>query len=175
VHARYVIVRARPRDVAALPAIERAAATLLVGHMPQSIVDEITDEDEFVEAQAQGRLWVALDDDRPVGFALVDGLDDGTLHLEEIDVDPRHGRRGVGATLVRAVCQWAAEAGHATVTLTTARDLPWNMPFYARLGFRILPRAELTPDLAAIVRDETARGLDPDARVVMQWRASTRT
>ena len=53
------------------------------------------------------------------------------------------------------------------VTLTTFRGVPWNMPFYARLGFEELPRAEWPPPLRAIVADEAARGLDPERRVVM--------
>jgi hypothetical protein len=42
------------------------------------------------------------------------------------------------------------------------------MPFYARLGFTVVPAALLTPALRAIVDDETRRGLDPNRRVVMK-------
>ena len=41
--------------------------------------------------------------------------------------------------LVLQVCDWAAGNGYASVTLTTFRDVPWNMPFYERLGFRVIP------------------------------------
>jgi hypothetical protein len=44
------------------------------------------------------------------------------------------------------------------------------MPFYARLGFEELPAGALRPELAAVVRDETARGLDPRGRAVMAYR-----
>jgi len=47
------------------------------------------------------------------------------------------------------------------------------MPFYAKLGFRKMPARDLRPELAAVVRNETARGLDPDARVVMSHRRTT--
>ena len=172
--ARYSIAPARVRDVGALAAIERAAATLLEGHAPRSVLDETTEEAEFLEAQRAGRLWVALLDDVPVGFALVAMIGDGAPHLEEIDVDPRHGRRGLGAALVRAVCAWAAQAGHSAVTLTTFRSLPWNMPFYAQLGFREVPRDRLSPELGALLRDETDRGLDPTRRAVMRYRTDAR-
>ena len=36
------------------------------------------------------------------------------------------------------------------VTLTTFRDVPWNAPYYERLGFRTLAADEITPGLAAI-------------------------
>jgi len=66
------------------------------------------------------------------------------------------------------VCDWAASNGHASVTLSTFRDVPWNQPFYARLGFEIVPPAQFSPALRAIVEDETRRGLDPRRRVVMR-------
>jgi len=165
-----VIVLARPRDVPSLPAIERAAARLLEGLVPASVMDETTDVEELAAAQAAGRLWVALVDDAPVGFAHVVLRDDGVPHLEEIDVHPAYGRRGLGAGLVRAVCEWAAAGGHREITLTTFRDVAWNAPFYARLGFVIVDRDDWPPAIAAIVDGETARGLDPATRVVMTHR-----
>jgi len=90
-------------------------------------------------------------------------------------VHPDHGRRGVGAQLVTAVCRWATERGYDRVTLTTFRNVPWNMPFYTRLGFEEIPMAERTALLQAIVDDETRRGLDPTQRVTMQWRCESRS
>lgn len=169
---KYSIILARANHIDALAAIERAAAVLLAGHAPASVLAETTDRRDFEEAQAAGRLWVAVLDDVPVGFAWVDLLPSGLPHLEEIDVAPRHGRQGVGAALVRAVCAWAAQAGHRSLTLTTFRQLPWNMSFYARLGFTEVPSESLSQEFVAIVRDETARGLDPSLREVMRCRVA---
>lgn len=119
-------------------------------------------------ASHEGHLWVVLADDAPVGFAHVVAIDAATAHLEEIDVLPAHGRRGLGTRLVLHVCRWAGMNGFESVTLTTFRDVPWNMPFYGRLGFRIIPSSELSPALRAVVQDETRRGLDPACRVVMK-------
>ena len=52
--------------------------------------------------------------------------------------------------------------------LTTFRHLPWNMPFYARLGFQEVPVAEQSPALRAVFDAETRRGLDADRRLVMR-------
>ena len=164
----YAIVEARLRDLDAIPRIERAAARLLEGHAPASVLDEVTDGRTLREARSAGRLWVALADDVAVGFALVELLSDGSPHLEEIDVHPDHGRRGLGAALVATVCEWAARAGHREITLTTFRDVPWNMPFYRRLGFEEVPGDRLGPALATVVRDEAARGLDSARRTVMR-------
>jgi hypothetical protein len=42
------------------------------------------------------------------------------------------------------------------------------MPFYARLGFEVIPTEELSPALRSVVEDETRRGLDPTRRVAMR-------
>jgi hypothetical protein len=44
------------------------------------------------------------------------------------------------------------------VTLTTFRDVPWNGPFYAKLGFREL--RHLSPGLAAMREHERLIGDD---------------
>jgi GNAT superfamily N-acetyltransferase len=168
----YRIVMARPRDLALLPAIELAAAAMLTGHAPESVLIDTTSEQDLREAQAHKRLWVALAADSPVGFAHVELREPGVAHLEELDVHPNHGRRGLGRRLIAAVCEWSANTGLEAVTLTTFRDVPWNMPFYSRLGFEEVPSRELSPELASVVQDETRRGLDPTRRVVMRRRSA---
>src|SRR5882672_4894155 len=168
----YKIVCARPQDLHLLPAIELAAAALLKGHAPESVLSETTSEQQFREAQAEGRLWVVIAGDIPIGFAHAELLGPHEVHLKEIDVHPDHGRRGLGTRLVVTVCEWAVRCGHPEVTLTTFRDVPWNMPFYAGLGFKVVPRSELSAELVPIVADETRRGFDPARRVVMRRRLS---
>jgi GNAT superfamily N-acetyltransferase len=166
----YTITLARAADVEALPQIELSAATMLRGHVPPSILEESIPEPELRQAQQEGRLWVALADDVPVGFALVKMLAEDLPHLHEMDVSPQHGRRGLGTALLKAVFEWLARSGHRQLTLTTFRAVPWNMPFYSRLGFEEIHADELRPELQAIVRDEAGRGLDPARRVVMKYR-----
>jgi hypothetical protein len=43
------------------------------------------------------------------------------------------------------VADHARTLGLTSLTLTTFRDVPWNAPFYAKLGFEYV--AELTPEL----------------------------
>jgi GNAT superfamily N-acetyltransferase len=164
----YTIALARQRDLSALPAIELAAARLLEGHAPESVLTETTSHEELRDAQRLGRLWVALLDDQPRGFAHVKILEMGHAHLAETDVHPDHGRRGLGTQLVMAVCAWAARQGYESVTLTTFRDVAFNMPFYESLGFAVIPDLVVSPALRAIVNDEMRRGLDPSNRVVMR-------
>jgi GNAT superfamily N-acetyltransferase len=166
--SRCKIVSARPRDIGLLSKIEIAAAKMLSGHAPEEVLSETTSEREFQQAQSEGRLWVALVDDQPVGFVQVELLGINEPHLKEIDVHPDYGRRGIGARLVQKACDWAVAHGYADITLTTFRDVPWNMPFYTRMGFEALPASELSDKLLHIVADETRRGLDPARRVVMR-------
>src|SRR5215813_6903600 len=160
----YKVTLARTNDLPLLPAIELAAERLFAGHGLDSVPSLTTSLEDFREAQKQGHLWVALTGNMPVGFALVKMLESMVVHLEEIDVRPEHGRRGLGSRLVREICNWATSAGYRSVTLTTFREIPWNMPFYARLGFEEIPPGELTPALLAVMKDETRRGLDPARR-----------
>lgn len=170
----YTITAARPRDLPLLPLIELAAARLLVGHAPESVLIETTSQEDLRHAQSLGHLWVALSDDIPVGFAHVVVREPAVAHLEEIDVDPAHGRQGLGTRLVLTVCEWAATEGYRSVTLTTFRDVPWNMPFYARLHFEVIPVEELSAALLSVVDDETRRGLDMSNRVVMRRTCASR-
>ena len=165
----YQIARARPEDLSLLPAIELAAAQLLRGYAPESVLNEATNGDTFADAARHARLWVALAGDVPVGFALVEMLADDLPHLDEVDVEPSHGRRGLGTALVRAACEWATASGFSMLTLTTFRAVPWNMAFYARLGFVEIPRSSLRPELASVVSDEATRGLAAETRAVMAY------
>lgn len=164
----YAIALARAQDLDSLPSIELAALTLFDGHGLDEVPALLTSEAELGKAQAKGHLWVALADDVPVGLAQVKVIETGVVHLEELDVHPDHGRRGLGRKLVMALCDWAAAQGYEAVTLTTFRDIPWNMSFYASLGFNVIPPDAFTVALASIVHEESRRGLDAELRVVMR-------
>lgn len=165
----FTVEPARESDLPALPSIELAANEMFAdtGLLP-AVDDDFTDPEEFQDALLAGRLWVArAPGGEPVGYALVELLGGGP-HLEEMDVMPKFGRRGLGRALLEAIFAWARRKGHPSVTLTTFRDIPWNAPFYARAGFRALSPDELSPTLEARVQDEASRGLDPKKRVVMR-------
>lgn len=167
----YEIVLARREHLAALAEVELSAATLFHGFAPAGpVLGECTPLKVLAEAQRERRLWVALTADAPVGFALVTMIAQNHPHLQEMDVLPGHGRRGLGTALLRAVCAWASEKGYREITLTTFRSVAWNMPFYGRFGFVEVPGELQGPELKAIVEDERSRGLDPLERVVMSCR-----
>lgn len=165
----YLVRLARAEDIEHLAHIELAAARLLSGHAPEHVLFDTTPASVLRSAATERRLWVATVEDEPVGFAHVEILAAGSAHLEEIDVHPRHGRRGIGTALVQAVCSWTRAGGFRWLTLTTFRAPRWNMPFYAGLGFVTLRRGDWPAGLERVVANDTARGLDPETRVVMAW------
>jgi predicted N-acetyltransferase YhbS len=110
---------------------------------------------------------VAEDGSGPIGFAACEPFDDA-LHLWELAVRRERQGQGVGRALIRAVIDAAGARGCAAVTLTTFREIAWNAPFYARLGFLELAAHELDGRLAEVLSREAAKGLDVVARCAMR-------
>jgi predicted N-acetyltransferase YhbS len=111
---------------------------------------------------------VALDPEgAPVGFAVA-SICGRRVHLDELDVLPAHGRKGIGSALVEAVEDYALNSGCLEITLTTFRDVPWNAPFYTRVGFEVIPDQELGAELVRRLSDEAALGLERSRRLAMR-------
>lgn len=155
----YDVRKAELADLPLLSAVEAAADQLFIDRFQPETWDEPS-TGEWRAAQA-GFLLVA---GRPaVGIAHVLN-EDGHAHLEMLAVRPDHGRRGIGTALVGACCAEAAARGHEELTLTTFANVPWNAPYYLRLGFSVVD--EPTGVLARHLEHE--RALEKyDARVGM--------
>lgn len=153
------VTRAAAADVAALQAIELAAAAMFSpDDLPAAQRDDAMPVETLMAARVDGRLWVArAADGRLVGFAVGDVVD-GRPHLAEVSVHPDDGRRGHGTRLLDAVVAWARGRG-SLLTLTTFAHVAWNAPYYARRGFRPLCADEHGPELRAILRAEADAGL----------------
>jgi GNAT superfamily N-acetyltransferase len=172
----YVIALAAPEHLGALGAVEAGAASRFRGwRVPPAMFEEATPLRVFEAAQTAGHLWVAISSVGDcVGFALVEPSG-GRLHLEELDVLPEHGGRGLGRALVGEVERWAADRGFGEITLTSYRDVPWNEPFYLRLGYSVVEPDDLDAELVARLAAESARGLDTMPRVAMRKRLALRS
>lgn len=160
---------ATAQDVAYLPAIEQTAALRLRDVLPDLYalfsqhVMTVADFEGYLQA---GLLWVAIEDQRPVGFIAASTID-GHGHIDEVDVLPAYGRRGIGRALIETVCDWAKDRGLTSVTLSTQENVPWNAPFYARLGFRVLAEAEWSDAYHALRQQEAELGVPMTERVLM--------
>jgi GNAT superfamily N-acetyltransferase len=164
----YKIRSARAEELTLLAQIEQAAAVLFLDTPYAFLANDEPLSLDFVRQRFQvGQVWVAVDrQDVVVGFAITREVD-ATIYLQEIDVDPAHGRRGLGAALVETVYEWAQLQGYGAIWLSTFRDLPWNAPFYAKLGFQILDESGLSIGFQQIRQQELADGLSISARVMM--------
>lgn len=152
-------------EVAAVQEVEvRAAARFVSIGLAALAAGTPTDRATLAAAAADDRLVVAVAG-AIVGFALWSSHADAA-HLDEIDVVPEAGGRGLGRRLLDEIAARARARGCAALTLTTFRDVPWNGPFYARAGFTTIPEP-LPPRLAAIRAAERARGLEVVPRIAM--------
>jgi GNAT superfamily N-acetyltransferase len=146
-----VVRQAAPHEFARLRWIElesdRLYETVGIGPFP---------EDPTLGGVAEADIVFAAGDP-PVGFVSV-VLVDGEAHVDQLSVLPERGGRGIGRALLDRAIRWARDEGLAAVTLTTYRDVPWNAPFYARVGFEVV--ADPAPGLAAIRAHERDTGVD---------------
>jgi GNAT superfamily N-acetyltransferase len=153
----YRIRLASGADLQALPDIERAAATLFpAGRIPDP--DDVMPLLELEKACDLGMLYLVSLVDEIAGFAMA-SEHERSLHIDVMAVHPDHGRRGVGKRLIRAIIERARCRGLPVVTLTTFRDLPWNAPFYEKVGFQIVDDRTLSPMLRATLAQEANIGL----------------
>ena len=160
--------RARPEDVGRLQAIQLAAGYAFrdIG-MPAVAESPPLPADSLTGYRQEGGAWVAADEhDEPVGFVVADVVD-GCAHIEQVSVHPGHAGHRIGAMLLDHVAGWAARHQLRALTLVTFRGVPWNAPYYERLGFAELLPADVTPGLAARKAVKAARGGDSSALVCM--------
>lgn len=162
------IRRATEHELPVLQDIERAAGqpfadigmSLVADDEPPTIAELRT----YLDA---ARCWVYVDEKNyPIGYLVAAEVDDG-LHIEQVSVHPDAARRGVGRALIDHAAAGARDRGCAALTLTTFREVPWNAPYYERLGFEIVDDTRLTPELGAILADERARGIGQWPRIAM--------
>jgi GNAT superfamily N-acetyltransferase len=157
-------------DLAALPGLEVAAGQVFRALGMDAVADDAPpSQAELRRFLRSGGLLVARGrpNGQPVAYALLEAVD-GCLHVEQVSVHPDHARHGIGRALLDHAARRAADAGLPALTLTTFADVPWNAPYYARCGFRVLDAREETPGLRRLRAAEAAAGLDRWPRLCMR-------
>ena len=163
-----VIRPATLADIDAMQQIEIASGELWAAIGMQDIADDGAHETELLECYVHdAQAWVAVADGAVCGYAIADVID-GNAHLEQVTVRPEFGRRGIGRQILDEVIAWARAQQFRSITLLTFRDVAWNGPYYARLGFVEIADAELGPELAALRTHEATLGLDVSSRMAMR-------
>lgn len=160
----------RAKDAVSLPAVERSAGESFrdVPDLAWVADHGATPLEECLELISEGTVWVAEDEAaRIVGFVMAEEID-RELHIWELAVRRDHQRKGVGGRLMQTALIHAQTAGHAAVTLTTFRDIAWNEPFYAGLGFQTLRGTNIGKRLSENLAREIADGFPGDRRCAMR-------
>ena len=103
----------------------------------------------------------------PVGFAAL-CLVDGLPFLDQLSVRRAAMRRGVGRSLMAFAQRWSAPKGE--LWLTTYGHVPWNAPWYERLGFSRVAEPIWGPELRAIIASERGALPCPNERIAMVYR-----
>lgn len=168
-HGTYLVRRLRVSELERVREIELDAGrvfaelgmTQIAEHEPPSV-------DELAEFAKAGRAWVAVDGtDVPEAYLLMTVVD-GCAHIEQVSVARSARGEGVGAALINYLAQIAADEGRSWLTLTTFRDVPWNAPYYQRLGFESVSPEAIGPELVELVEIEHTRILGDHPRVAMR-------
>jgi GNAT superfamily N-acetyltransferase len=160
---------ARSDELEVLRALERDAGRAFAAIGMEEIArDDPGDVDELEGYRAAGRAWVGVDArDRPVAY-LLSAVVDGCAHIEQVSVASACRGRRLGAALVEHLAGVARADGRPALTLTTFRDVPWNAPYYRRLGFTVLAPSDQGSELRALVADEAVRIPGDAPRVAMR-------
>lgn len=148
-----------------MPGIERAAAVAFADE-PSVDPARTRSQADYARLIRRGHSLVAHVGEAMAGFLVAQPFS-RELHIWEMDVAPAFQRRGVGSGLVRAAMIDARNTGFRALTLTTFRDLAWNGPFYARLGFEEVTALDAHPRLAGELANEVDDGLPADRRCAM--------
>ncbi len=149
---KVAIIVPEPVAIERLIEVDRAASSLFAPTgllTPEALMDAVG-SDDLLSALNNGWLLAAVIDDAPAtGFVMASRRGNG-LYIDQISVDPAYGRRGIGRALMQGIENLALQNNLREMTLSTFRDLPWNAPFYAGLGFRPIRRRDLEPFMQAI-------------------------
>jgi len=163
------IRRATAGDVATLQTIEHDAARRYASYDDTRFCLALPNrgDDEHARVRDDGLALLAEAAGEPIGFILVLPID-GRAHILELAVTLDQQGHGYGRALITAAEEWAASKGFHEMTLTTFRDVDWNAPFYARLGYDPFDVGPDRLELGALIADEIAAGVHSAPRVAMR-------
>ncbi|HEX5659534.1 MAG TPA: GNAT family N-acetyltransferase [Polyangiales bacterium] len=161
----YTLRLATSQEIATLPSLEMASAQRFQ-NSPHPACAEGQPISEGLHARwlSHDGVWVA---ESPrgeiVGFVdwIPMALD---MYVVELDVHPDHAGKGLGRQLLDALAEFGSRLGFERMVLRTFRDVPWNEPYYRRLGFETLAREEEHSELANVRAQEASVGLDDSKR-----------
>lgn len=137
-----------PSEVAHLRNIEQAARSRYRAHRGLAFAAEAPAI--AAERLQAGHTMVAVVDDAPVGFVLLQPVDE-FLYIANISVAPDASGQGIGRALLTAAEDRARDTAFPALTLTTFQSPPWNGPWFRRRGFVSMPDGRIGRELRSIL------------------------
>lgn len=163
----YVIERGVASHAARLREIERAAGARFRTIGMDDIADgDVTPVSIFENRADGGHLYIAVDPAGTVAGFLIWSAKDGLAYIEEVSVHPDHAGHRLAARMIDRLAE-DVRGRHAALTLATFRDVEWNAPYYARLGFVELPPERVGPQHQISWKEQAKNGLDMTRRLFM--------
>ncbi|NOT40274.1 MAG: GNAT family N-acetyltransferase [Alphaproteobacteria bacterium] len=162
----YTIELGSPAEAGRLRRIERAAGARFREIGMGDIADgDVTPEAILEDRALNGRLILARDGAGQAAGFLIWSPKDAAAYIEEVSVHPDHAGHRLAARLIDRLGD-EVRGRYDDLSLTTFRDVPWNAPYYARLGFIERDGGELGPEHGETWRSQ-AGSLDMSRRLFM--------
>lgn len=157
-------------DVPLLPEIERSSGEIFRQWPGLEWIadDDVQSKEQHRALITDGIAFVAELQGYGIAAFLNGEVMPDALHIWQMAVHRDQQGRGIGRKLMEAAQQFAIDHRINALTLTTFREVPWNEPYYQRLGFITLDREDLAPRLKAVLDAEVNAGLPPTQRCAMK-------
>lgn len=155
-------------DVPKVAPLEAAAAEVYRTIGMDAIADDAPiAESLLLQAVEEQRLWVAVEYGELRAYLLGDFLPE-SLHIDQVTVHPDAARRGIGALVIESASSDERAKERGCVTLTSFANVPWNAPYYERIGFMDIAESEWPAGIAEKVAEDQENGISRWPRVVMR-------
>ena len=167
----YIIRKTKLSDIEHLPLLERSAGSAFKSLPSLAWIadDSIMSAEEHKSLLATGLSWVALEPSSQTICGFINAeIIEGEFYIGEVSVSETYQKKGIGSKLLKAALTQAKSLGLSTATLITFIDVPWNAPYYQRLGFVILTTDTLPQYLERKLQAEKSAGLPLDRRCAMR-------
>lgn len=148
--------------------VEQAAAEMFREIGMIDVADDAPIAEKVLLAAIEDqRLWVAVEYGVLKAYLLGTFLPK-SLHIDQVTVHPDAARRGLGALMIESVSADPRAKKLGMLTLTSFANVPWNAPYYERIGFLDIAESDWPEGIAEKVAFEQEHGLCNYPRVVMQ-------
>ena len=118
----------------------------------------------WANAICNQQAFVATDSQHQIIGFVTTGSVDGEGYIDQLSVHPDHMRQGVGSALMK----FAEQACSYTESwLTTYSHVPWNKPYYQKLGYREVELHCCGPEILQILEEQKAVLPCPQYRIAM--------